>query len=79
MKSIVREIGGASLIVVLAASILLGENPPILNAVSEVSCVVTQTDDGFSWQLVLTKNSRVAALKGSAHELLIEERVAKQR
>lgn len=38
-----------------------------------------QTDDGFSWQLVLTKNSRVAALKGSAHELLIEERVAKQR
>lgn len=38
-----------------------------------------QTDDGFSWQLVPTKNSSVATLKGSIHELLIEERVTKQR
>lgn len=38
-----------------------------------------QTDDGFSWKLIPTKNSWVAMLKGSAHELLIEERVTKQR
>src|SRR5215469_1566804 len=41
MRSIVRGIAGTSLIAVLAASIALGQNPPILKAASEVSCVVT--------------------------------------
>ena len=38
-----------------------------------------QTDDGFSWRLIPTKSSEIAMLKGSAHELLIEEEVTKHK